>query len=507
MTRDPIVTLGAASAATSVVSSSPVVAEGPGAPREGGLGLPRLNRRELMLGGMLATGATAMPALAQDGFERPPEAPAAAAVSALPLEQAKLPNGLRILLLPRPGVPRTAIRLIGDGGWVRDPSGKEGLAEVALSMLAQGAKRDGEAMDSADIAYAGDLLGLPLALELNALSAEIALEALPDQCDDAVNLMADLTQRPALAFESLEHIRSRAQDALVLRRADALLLGPWAARRAFWGRVQPVQTSSSLKRLKREDVQAFHRQVWRPERSTLLFVGELSMETAKGLATDFMADWRPPKAAAAAPNAAAALATAVPGPGSAQFLQLPQGQGCRLIVQSPIPRGTPPVLRVLARELMHQRLAARLPWPWESEIESLGGASRWSFSVTLPVAAVPEQLALLREQLPLLAAEPVTAEDLSTAQALALGDWQAALAEEPDALIARALARGELDDCVQWPQRLKAVSAPVLQLLMGASWRDNRTQLLLLGDAGPPEPAQRAWPGLNLATIRAVIGE
>jgi len=33
-------------------------------------------------------------------------------------------------------------------------------------------------------------------------------------------------------------------------------------------------------------------------------------ETAKGLATDFMADWRAPKGAAAAPNAAAALATA-----------------------------------------------------------------------------------------------------------------------------------------------------------------------------------------------------
>ncbi|WP_186830418.1 hypothetical protein [Mitsuaria sp. TWR114] len=54
---------------------------------------------------------------------------------------------------------------------------------------------------------------------------------------------------------------------------------------------------------------------------------------------------------------------------------------------------------------------------------------------------------------------------------------------------------------------MRAISAPVLQLLMAASWRDNRTQLLLLGDAGPPAPAQRAWPGLALTTMRAVIGE
>ena len=466
-----------------------------------------LNRRGLMLGAAIVSGSTAWPALAQDGFDRPPETPPAPAPLPLPLEQTKLANGLRVVVLPRPGAPRTAIRLIGEGGWLRDPAGKDGLAEVALSMLAQGAKRDGEEMESADIAYAGDLLGLPLRLELTPSTAEIVLEALPDQCDDAVNLLADLTQRPLLAFESLEHIRSRAVDALVLRRADALLLAPWAARRQFRGRAQPVQTSASLKRLKREDVLAFHRQYWRPERAVLLFAGDLSLQAARGLAEDFMGGWRVAKTPPAGPTPAESLPAAAPTPAVAQFLPLPQGQGCRLILQTPVPRGTPPALRELARTLMHQRLAARLPWPWESEMESLGGALCWRLSVTLPASAVPEQLARLREQLPLLAAEAVTPEDLALAQALAQGDWEFQLAEAPDALLAQALATGELEDCVQWPQRVRAVSAPVLQLLMASSWRDGRTHLLMLGDAGPPEPAQRAWPGLGLATMRAVIGE
>ncbi|ANH69518.1 pitrilysin family protein [Mitsuaria sp. 7] len=466
-----------------------------------------LNRRGLMLGTAIVSGSVAWPALAQDGFDRPPEAPPVPAPLPLPLEQTKLANGLRVVVLPRPGAPRTAVRLIGEGGWLRDPAGKDGLAEVALSMLAQGAKRDGEEMESADIAYAGDLLGLPLRLELTPSTAEIVLEALPDQCDDAVNLLADLTQRPLLAFESLEHIRSRAIDALVLRRADALLLAPWAARRQFRGRAQPVQTSASLKRLKREDVLAFHRQYWRPERAVLLFAGDLSLQTARGLAEDFMGGWRVAKVPPTGATPAVSLPAAAPTSATAQFLPLSQGQGCRLIVQTPVPRGTPPALRELARTLMHQRLAARLPWPWESEMESLGGALCWRLSVTLPVSAVPDQLALLREQLPLLAAEAVTPEDLALAQALAQGDCEFQLAEAPDALLALALAVGELDDCVQWPQRVRAVSAPVLQLLMASSWRDTRTHLLLLGDAGPPEPVQRAWPGLTATTMKAVIGE
>lgn len=464
-------------------------------------------RRGLMLGAAVASGAAAWPALAQDGFDRPPEAPPAPSFGPLAIEQARLANGLRVIVLPRPGAPRTAIRLISEGGWLRDPAGKEGLSEVALAMLAQGARRAGEEMESADIAYAADLLGLPLRLELTPTTAEIALEALPDQCDDALNLMADLTQRPALAFEALEHIRSRALDALVLRRADALQLAPWAARRQFWGRAAPVSTSGSLKRLRREDVLGFHRQYWRPERAVLVFAGDLTLSAARALAEELLGDWRVAKGPAAPPTPALTLSTTAPAAAVAQILPLPQGQGCRLVLQTPVPRGTPPAVRELARVLMQQRLAARWPWVWDAELESLGGAFSWRLGTTLPVSAVPELLVALREQLPQIAAELVTPEDLAMAQALAVGEGMARLAEAPDVAVAQAASSAELDDLAAWPQRVRAVSAPVLQLLMAASWRDNRTHLLLLGDVGPVETAQRAWPGLAVATMRAVIGE
>jgi hypothetical protein len=93
------------------------------------------------------------------------------------------------------------------------------------------------------------------------------------------------------------------------------------------------------------------------------------------------------------------------------------------------------------------------------------------------------------------------------AQALALGEWQTRLQAAPDALLAEALGQGDLDDVLQWPQRLRAVSAPVLQLLLASSWRESRTQVLLVGEAGPPEPLQRAWPGLSVVRMAAVIGE
>ncbi len=467
----------------------------------------RWRRRDWLLGASMATSLPLI-AQAQPGFEQPPELPPLPSLPPLTLHQTRLPNGVRVLVLPRPGAPRTVVRLLTDAGWLHDPFGKEGLAEVALSMLAQGAKRGGETMESADIAYASDLLGRPLQLDLSPLSAELALEAVPDQCDDAVNLLADLVGAPTLEFESLEHMRGRAQDALALRRADALLLSPWVARRLFWGRAQPVQTAGSLKRLKREDVLAFHRQYWRPDRTQLLFCGDLTLEAARTLAADFLDDWKPPKAAPNPPTtAAAAMATAAPAGPLAYALPLPRAQGCRVVLQTSMPRGTPRVLGTLARVLLEQRLAVQIPGAWTSEIEPLGGSTCWRLSVTVPTAALPDLLPLLRDQLPRLSAETVTPDDLSVAQALALGEWQMRLQQAPDELLSQAVAAGELDDLLQWPQRVRSVSAPVLQLLMSASWRDNRTQLLLVGDPGKLDGLSRAWPGLAETTMRAVIGE
>ncbi|MBB3194802.1 M16 family metallopeptidase [Roseateles terrae] len=477
-----------------------------------------VKRRDVMLGAGLASAWSVLqarpqasaPAGTSGGFETPPEAPPAPAVPSLTLQQARLPNGLRLMVLQRPGAVRTSLRLMGAGGWLKDPAGREGLAEVALTMLAQGASRGKEAMDSADIAYAADLLGRPLRLDLSPTTAALALEALPDQCDDAVSLLADLVGAPTLTFEALEHVRGRAQDALLLRRADAEQLAPWAGRRLFWGSAYPLPTAASLKRLRRDEVQAFHRLYWQPDRTQLLLCGDLTLDTARQLSQDLYDDWRAPKSPPAVLTARVAdqgVAAAAPPSGLARLIPLPRAQACRVVLQTSVPRSTPPALRELARHLFQQRLLEAMPWPWRNDIEAPGGPVCWRLSLTLPPEAVPDLLAQARELLPRLADAPVTPEDLAMAQALALGEWQSRLQSAPDELLAEAIGQGDLDDVLQWPQRLKAVSAPVLQLLLGSSWRESRTQALLVGEAGGPEPLQRAWPGLAVVRMSAVIGE
>lgn len=469
-----------------------------------------MKRRHLLLASTAAPalGGLSAPAWSQRGFDQPPEPGPAAAPPVPTVSSTALPNGLRLSVLEQPAAARVALRLRVPGGWWRETAGREGLAELCLSMLSQGARRGDEVMDSADLAFAGDQLGRPLRQFLSGGGAELALEALPDQADDAFNLLADLASAPTLTFEALEHQRERAQDALALLRAGAQDLAPWIARRQFWGKSVPVASRAGLQRLKRADVQDFHRQHWRPEKAHLVVCGPLGFAAARDLAMDCFADWRGAKGAASAGTAATAAAP----PASAWMLPLAgaTGSGCRLLLQTALPRSAPPATRALARVLLLQRLAARQPWPWESGIEAGPGPASpaaWRLSLTLPPAAVAEQLAWLREQLPRLAAEPVTADDLALAQALALGEWQRALERTPDESLSAAIAAGELEDWVQWPQRLRGVSAPVLQLALGACWQEGRIHALLVGELPPADTLARAWPGLAAATMRAVIGE
>lgn len=501
-----------------------------------------MKRRHLLLATTAAPalGGLSVPAWSQRGFDQPPEPGPAAAPPVPTVTSTALPNGLRLSVLEQPAAARVALRLRVPGGWWRETAGREGLAELCLSMLSQGARRGDEVMDSADLAFAGDQLGRPLRQFLSGGGAELALEALPDQADDAFNLLADLASAPTLTFEALEHQRERAQDALALLRAGAQDLAPWMARRQFWGKAVPVASRAGLQRLKRADVQDFHRQHWRPEKAHLVVCGPLGFAAARDLAMDCFADWRGAKGAAPAATAGSAATGAATAAPSASAWMLPLagtlqnssagaataagsqsgsasgsaanlgGSGCRLLLQTALPRSAPPATRALARVLLLQRLAARQPWPWESEIEAGPGPASpaaWRLSLTLPAAAVAEQLAWLREQLPRLAAEPVTADDLALAQALALGEWQRALERTPDESLSAAIAAGELEDWVQWPQRLRGVSAPVLQLALGACWQEGRTHALLLGELAPGDALQRAWPGLAAATMRAVIGE
>src|SRR5215470_3615097 len=52
----------------------------------------------------------------------------------------KLDNGLTVWLVPQPGIPRVAFRVVLLGGLAADPAGRPGLSELLARTLNQGTK-------------------------------------------------------------------------------------------------------------------------------------------------------------------------------------------------------------------------------------------------------------------------------------------------------------------------------------------------------------------------------
>ena len=68
----------------------------------------------------------------------PPAAPRETKVPQ-PVEK-KLDNGLRVIVVPKPGIPLVAARLMIKTGAAADPKGLDGLAQLTTAALTKGTK-------------------------------------------------------------------------------------------------------------------------------------------------------------------------------------------------------------------------------------------------------------------------------------------------------------------------------------------------------------------------------
>eukprot|EP01137_Pigoraptor_chileana_P021967 Opistho-2@86363 len=86
------------------------------------------------LGMLIAVALLSAPALAQQGFDRPP-APALAQPLQVPVfAQARLPNGLGVAVAERRGLPLVTALLLVEAGSLLDPPGKSGLASLSFTL-------------------------------------------------------------------------------------------------------------------------------------------------------------------------------------------------------------------------------------------------------------------------------------------------------------------------------------------------------------------------------------
>jgi zinc protease len=225
--------------------------------------------------------------------ENPPRPLPARPVSFPPYDIRQLANGLQVVLVSQNEQPAISVRMIVRAGAAHDPKGKYGLAMLTSTLLDQGAGTKSAEQIAETIDFIGGVLGTGAGTDLSFVNAIV----MKDSYEIALDLMADVIQRPTFAPEEIERQRQQALSALKVAAEDPESIADRVIDRLIYGfhpyGMPGAGTSESLASLTRADFVDFHKKYYVPNNALIAVVGDISPDDAmKGLEKYFGA-WKP----------------------------------------------------------------------------------------------------------------------------------------------------------------------------------------------------------------------
>lgn len=242
--------------------------------------------------------------------------------------EAKLPNGLQVILLENHKVPTFTAQMVILSGGLTDKPDFRGLATFTSALIREGtAKRS-----SKDIAEQMDSIGATLGSfsGLSSITSTVTTSGLVESLDQTFEIMADVIRNPSFPAEEVEKYQTRALAQLQLQRSSPQFLAQEQFSRAIYGdhpAALVAPPAESIKKLTPKDLAAFHSAYYRPNNAILAIVGDLTLKELMPKIEKAFGDWQkrdvPATAIPAVPAQAGSRILLIDRPGSVQtVLQL-----------------------------------------------------------------------------------------------------------------------------------------------------------------------------------------
>jgi len=359
----------------------------------------------------------------------PPAAPRPLQIAAP--QSATLPNGLRVVLAERHGVPIVSAQLLVLSGAEVDPPRQAGLASLTAGLLTRGTRNRSAPAQAA----AAEALGGTLSSAAGWHESGVGITVTTPRLADALGLVAQAVIEPAFAQAELDRLRAETLDELKVATTRPGTVAGQAANRMLFGDGaygHPASgTPKSLPRITRADVTRLHQQRYRPDNAVLVLAGDIGMEQALALARQHFAAWR-------APAGALPATAAVAGRPSAQTLTLvdmgDSGQaGVSLALPLP-PAGSPDLAAgqvanaVLgggysSRLNQEIRIKRGLSYGAGSALDARLSAGQLRAAVQTKNESAAEVVALVQAEIDRLVSTPVPDDELAARKATLIGGF------------------------------------------------------------------------------------
>lgn len=200
---------------------------------------------------------------------------------------------MKVIVAPVPKLPVVTVLAVVDATASADPEGKEGLAEITAQAL-----RDGTAeIDGTSLTLELEKLGTSLEAGADWDSTVASLTVLRDKVGRAFTLFSNVIMSPAFRPEDIDRLRSeRLAERMQILDEPRGLAEESFARFLYAGNSrysEPMSGSSrSVSAITRDDVVAFHVTNYSPDATTLILVGDLSVEEGMRLVKTAFGGWK-----------------------------------------------------------------------------------------------------------------------------------------------------------------------------------------------------------------------
>jgi zinc protease len=330
-----------------------------------------------------------------------------------------LPNGLRVVVFQRPGLPIVQVQLQVAAGYAAEPSGHGGLAFLTGQLVRQGTT----SRSAEEFATELDTLGATLAINVTRDAAHVAAGSRVSEFEGVLELLSDAVVNPLFSDEAFQGLRrqlagqlsqqARNPAALADERAAALAFGAHPYGRRLGGDMETLLGAT------RDQVRDFHRDRWRPDHAVLAIAGDIDPERAFASAAEWFGRWGG-TSAPDVPHAAPVSRTGVllldlPGSRSTEVRAALVGPG----------RGAADYAGwAVAREALE---GALLPAGVHATLVPGREASLLEVSASARPESTAAVASRVRDVLRSLAASPLTGEALAAARHRAAGSWALSL--------------------------------------------------------------------------------
>lgn len=212
-----------------------------------------------------------------------------------------LPNGLRVVAIRRPTVPRVEARLRIPAGLAYDTGGAIRARLVPEVLLGGTSSRS-----AIEIAMELQRLGASLSARADSDDLLVGGGTLSQNLDGFLALLADVVAHPSFPADEVAVARDRvAQEILIARSQPGSVAGEMLSARVFgkhpYGRLLP--SPNAVRRTGGAALRAFHAERVYPRGAVLILVGDIKPADAIARVRDAFARWkgRPRTAEFAAP--------------------------------------------------------------------------------------------------------------------------------------------------------------------------------------------------------------